>query len=182
VDWRAEARNALVVTLYVALFGSVVGVVWHAIAPRLDVDRVLHGSEAAMKPLIGDDVWLGVLGCLAAVICVAALIAVSPNTARGPGAQVGLVVGGILAMLVADRVGHLIGHGAFVATVRNEYPTGTPARSIDYVAGLLDLKARATAVLFTWPVVSVVLNVLIVAMQRPNQPTRLRVSTYPGSS
>jgi hypothetical protein len=180
-----EASTALLVTAYSVLLGSVVGVLWHAVAPRLNVVSALKDTTVGMKPLIGQDVWLGLLGLMAGVVCVALLRVVAGGQADGPGAQIGLAAGGLLGMLVAERVGHLIGLHAFDASTATAVRALLPnvsQQGIRYVIGLIDLKVRTRAVLFGWPIVSVLLNVIIVAMRRPIPPTRVVVSAYSGSS
>jgi hypothetical protein len=180
VDWWAEIWIAGAVTAFAALFGALVGVVWHAVAPRIHIVAAAQGSSAAMKPLIGDDLWLGVLGVAAGIICVALLILVAPHASKGPGAQLGLAVGGALGMLVAARVGHLIGHRDLTALIKSNYPTAGPS-FVSLVLSYFDFKVRLTGVLLSWPFVSVLLSVFIVGLRTVNQPTMLVVPTYPVS-
>ncbi|MGN6473242.1 MAG: hypothetical protein ACTHK4_06290 [Mycobacteriales bacterium] len=183
VNWRIEGRTAAVVAVFATLLGSLVGVVWHAVAPRINIVGIAAGrlTGTGFKPMIGDDVWLGVVGIAAAVVCVAALLLVAPDAARGPGATVGLAIGGFLGMLVAARVGHLIGHSDFDSTLRAAYPNA-PVPRITAFLGYYDFSLRAKAALFTWPLVSLALNTLILSLRTGNQPTPLMASAYPGSS
>lgn len=183
VNWQVETRNALVIALYATLLGSLAGVVWHALAPRINIVGIAAGrlTGTGYKPMIGDDVWLGLVGVVAAIICVGALLIVAPDASRGPGAMFGLAIGGFLGMLVAARVGHLIGHSDFDTALRSAYPQAQVSRITSFL-GSYDFSLRAKAALFTWPFVSVALNTLILGMRRTNQPTPLMVSAYPGSS
>jgi hypothetical protein len=156
-DWSAEARTAAVVTVFAALLGSVVGVIWHAVAPTVGLLAAVNGSAAAMKPFIGDDVWLGFLGAIAGVVCVLVLTLTAPEASRGPGAQIGLAAGGFLGMLVAARVGHQIGHSDVNHSLQAIFRGGDPA-GIRRVVTLLDFKVRATGMLLSWPIVSVVVS------------------------
>ncbi|HVU61663.1 MAG TPA: hypothetical protein VHA79_08675 [Mycobacteriales bacterium] len=185
VSWRLEARNALLVTTYLALFGSVVGIIWHAFAPRVDIlPLAVRGSQGAMKPLIGADVWLGGLGLAAAVVCVLTLAVVHRDAMEGPGATVGLAVGGILGMLVAARVGHLLGRHDLYDTLRTIYPHPTAAvdHQLHAYVRTWDLGVRAQGVLLAWPLAAVLLNGIVVAFRRPNQAPPGSWSAYPGSS
>jgi hypothetical protein len=179
--WFGEALVAIVVAVFATLLGSLVGVVWHALAPHVAIVPAAQGSADAMKALIGDDLWLALLGIVAGVVCVAALVAVSPRASARPGAMVGLAVGGLLGMLVAARVGHLIGHGDLTHALRTQVP-GIGAADIKLVLSYFDFSARWKAALLSWPIASVLLNAVIAAMRVPNQPTRLVLSAYPGSS
>lgn len=185
IRWRKELGTAVLVTAFVTLFGSVVGVIWHWVAPRVDIiPLATRGSEEALKPLIGADVWLGALGTIAAVLCVAVLAIVSRDAMDGPGASVGLAVGGILAMLVAARVGHLMGQHDLFNTLRSAYPHPTAAidRQLKAYVQPYGLGVRAQGVLLSWPLVAVLLNGVIVGVRTANQAPPARVSAYPGSS
>jgi hypothetical protein len=160
IRWRQEARNTLLVTAYVALLGSIVGIVWHAVAPRVDIiPLATRGSQGAMKPLIGADVWLGGLGLAAALVCVVTLAIVDRDATEGPGAMLGLAVGGLLGMLVAAVDKQL---RAYVLT--------------------WDLRVRAQGVLLSWPLAAVLLNGVTIALRRPNEVPPVRQPAYPGSS
>jgi hypothetical protein len=181
LDWRAEALIALVVTAFATLLGSVVGVVWHALAPQVAIIPAAEGSAQAMKALIGDDLWLALLGIVAGVLCVGVSVAVAPASTDGPGAAVGLAVGGLLGMLVAARVGHLIGHRDLTDVLRAQAP-GLSSADVKRVLSFLDFSARWKAALLSWPIVSVLLHAAIAGVRGANQPTRLVLSAYPGSS
>lgn len=181
VEWLREARIALVVGAFVTLLGSVVGVVWHAVASKPALLDVASASEGAMKLLIGEDLWLGLLGVFAGVVSVALLRVVTSSAADGPGAQLGLAVGGLLAMLVAARTGHLIAHDSLAAALRSKYPDADPS-VVTYLAKLFAFKLRMKAVLLSWPFAAVLLNAFIVGVRPPNQAARVLVSAYSGSS
>jgi hypothetical protein len=181
INWMLEARVGLVVTVFTLLLGSVVGLVWHAVAPQVGVVAAVNGSAAATKPLIGDDLWLALIGVIAGVVCVLVLRLLAPHVADGPGALVGLAIGGFLGMLVAARVGHLIGHQDLADIVRTNFPKGGQ-RAVDLVLGYFDFTVRAKAVLFAWPIVSVLLSGIITWIRALNQPTPRAASPYPGFS
>lgn len=180
-DVRAEAQSALVVTAFSTLLGGLVGVIWYAVAPRIGIVAVANGSGNTMKSLIGDDVWLGTIGALAGVFCVTVLRLTAPRAARGPGAMLGLGVGGLLGMLVAARVGHLIAHPHLYHALRAAFPN-VPLQAITYYVHLFDFSVRAQAVLLAWPFVAVFVNAFVGGVQPVNQPTRVPGSTYSGSS
>jgi hypothetical protein len=181
LHWRQEAAYAFVVATFSTVLGGLVGVVWYAVAPRLGIVAVAHGSSATMKSLISDDLWLAFLGAVAGIVCVAALLLVSPRAARGPGATLGLGVGGLLGMLVAARVGHLLGHPHLADALRSAFPD-VPLKALDYYVHLFDYTVRAKAVLLAWPFAAVALNSVILAARTENRPTPAMVSAYPGSS
>lgn len=185
IQWRSEIGTAVLVSAFATLLGSVVGVVWHWVAPRVDIiPLATRGSEEALKPLIGADVWLGALGAVAAVVCVAVLAVVNRDAMDGPGVSVGLAIGGVLGMLVAARVGHLMGSHDLFHTLRSAYPHPTAAidRQIKTYVQPYGLGVRAQGVLLSWPMVAVLLNAVIVGLRSANQAPSAGLPTYPGSS
>jgi hypothetical protein len=154
VDWRAEAVAGGLITVFSALLGGALGPIWHAVAPRLNLVAANDGSEAATKLLIGDDLWLGLLGIVAGVGCVFLLVITFPGAARGPGAVIGLAAGGILGSLVAAHVGHQIGHRQMVSALGRTFPDARPG-GIKAFLTYYDFRVRAQEVLIGWPVAAV---------------------------
>jgi hypothetical protein len=181
ISWGKEIRTAVLVSAFLTLLGSIVGIAWHALAPEIGIVDATNGSTAAMKALIGDDAWLGGLGLVAGVLSVLVLIVVARDDAEGPGATIGLAVGGFLGMLVAARVGHLIGHRELADAVKGGFPGVTP-KGVKIVLSYFDFSVRAKGVLFSWPLAAVLLNGVIVFIRSLNEPPPQRLSTYPGSS
>lgn len=152
---RTEVGLGLVVATYSALLGSVVGLIWEAGAPRIHLAAAINGSESAAKPLIGDDVRLGILGIIAGIVIAVVLLIVGSNRERGPGEVLGLAAGGVLGALVAARVGDLARHHAMVKAVEAAVPGATSAQTTR-VLGYFGFHVRATGVLMLWPIASVV--------------------------
>jgi hypothetical protein len=157
VNWRLEAVVAVLVVAYSTLLGSVVGLIWPRVAPHLQLVRAINGSEAATKALLGDDMWLGALGLIAGVLSVAVLSVMARDDAGGPGAALGLVVGGVLGSLVAAHVGHQVQHPHVVSALRSSFP-GITHQSIATILGYFDFKVRAKAVLVAWPLAAVLVH------------------------
>ncbi|HEX3898616.1 MAG TPA: hypothetical protein VHW74_05540 [Mycobacteriales bacterium] len=180
INWRAEIVTAVVLAIFVALLGSAVGLIWHAVAPHIDVNAALDNPEEKTKALMGDDLWLGLLGLIGGVVCVALVAVAAPDSLDGPGALVGLVVGGFLAMYVADRVGYLVSGSSLRMTLSAAFPDATP-KGLDSVVGLLDFKVRAMAVMISWPLASLLVSSTITWLRAIKQPTVRPVPAYPGS-
>jgi hypothetical protein len=180
INWRAEIVTAVVVVLFVAVIGSAVGLIWHAVAPHVDIHAAINNPEEKTKALVGDDLWLGLLGLIAGVVCVVAVFVVMPDMVDGPGAMIGLVVGGLLAMFVADRVGYLVGVSSVRSTLVAAFP-GASSKGIDNVVGLLDFKVRATAMMVSWPAASLVVSLMFTWTRAVKQPTLRTIPAYPGS-
>src|SRR6201999_1632168 len=62
IRWGTEIVVAGFVTAYSAVLGGLVGVIWPHVAPRVRLVPAINGSEAASKALLGDDMWLALLG------------------------------------------------------------------------------------------------------------------------
>lgn len=157
VDWRAETKILLVAAAFSTLLGGVVGLIWPRLAPHIDVVHAYYqGSVTATKALLGDDVWFGFLGVLAAVVCVAILRLTAGELARGPGAVLGLAVGGVLGSLVAAHIGTAVQQPNIVAAVHAQVMTAKPT-DIARILGYFNFRLRANEMLLAWPVTAVVL-------------------------
>jgi hypothetical protein len=154
INWRTEGVVFVLVTAYSVVLGGVVGLIWPRVAPHLHLLPAINGSEAATKALLGDDLWLGLLGIVAGVLCVAVLALVAKDAAGGPGALLGLAAGGVLGSLVAAHVGHLVEHPHVVSALRAAVPAITH-REIVTILGYFDFRLRYKAVLVAWPVTAV---------------------------
>jgi hypothetical protein len=150
VRWRHDGIVALVVAALVTMAGAVMGLIWSATAPKLSLPAVVAGSEATFKSQIGADGRFLFLGIVAGVVCAGAVVAFGE---RGPGAVVGLAVGGVLAALVANRVGIVAQHDATMSALRS---LGLP--HTDHVLDLVGFRVRAQGVLLAWPVAALVVH------------------------
>jgi hypothetical protein len=155
VDWRQEGVVAALVLVFSTLFGGAVGLIWHALAPKLNLVAANNGSAAATKALLGDDIWFGFIGVAAGVLCVAAAAIVAPRVVRGPGAMVGLAVGGLLGSLVAAHIGHHIGHDDMLSALNQTFPGAKPGGIHNYLS-FYDFRVRTSAVILSWPFAAVV--------------------------
>jgi hypothetical protein len=167
INWRAEGVVALLVAAYSAILGAAVGLVWPRVAPQVRVLHAAQGSEAALKALLGDDVWLGFLGIFAAAVCTAILAISARDAGRGPGGMVGLAVGGLLGSLVAVHIGHVVygaQHPYLRAEVHNAFPS-VPSDQVTHVLNVLRFTLRDKAALLAWPVAAVVLQAATVIVR-----------------
>jgi hypothetical protein len=157
VRWRSDGPVAVLTTVLVALTGAAVGLIWSAISPKLSLPAVVAGSEAPFKAQIAADGRFLLLGIAAGVLCAAVLLALGQ---RGPGAVVGLAVGGVLAALVANRVGVVAQHDATLSSLRSLGLAHT-ARVFD----LVGFRVRAMGVLLGWPLAAVLVYGLASLLQ-----------------
>jgi hypothetical protein len=120
--------------------------------------------------------WLALLGILAGVVTLAVALLIAPDATSGPGAVLGLAVGGVLGSLVAAQVGHLVQHPHVLADLRVAYP-GITRQSTATILGYFDFRVRAKAVLVAWPLAAVIGHTLVTILRQyspawPGRPGR----------
>jgi hypothetical protein len=138
-DVRAGGLAAVVTVL----LGAPVGLLWAALAPRVDV--VIAGENVQLAEPGSNDFIAGDGYFLLAVLlagAVGGLIAWWLGREHGPAVVVGLAVGGILAAFVAMRVGQQVG----LEEVEQAVSAGTQG------ALELSLRVRAREAVVAWPV------------------------------
>ena len=153
-----EVVSGLLTAVYVTLAGAVVGLVWAAVAPKLSKSALLNVSGAMFHPQIGADAWFLIVGGLAGIAC--AIVAVLVLGEPGPGVVAGLGVGGLAAAFVADRVGYL-------AQLHDSTQMAVAAfRSLGLApdVGQLEFRVRALGVLTVWPIASLAVVGLVLAV------------------
>ncbi len=181
IDWSRESVVFALVTVFSTLLGGAVGPIWHAVAPRLNLVSANDGSAAATKLLIGDDLWLGLVGILAGVVCVALLMIAAPKAGQGPGAVIGLAVGGVLGAIVAAHIGHQIGHRQISRNLARLYPHASRS-GLKLFFSYYDFRVRARAVLLGWPLAAVACAGLVSVVTGIRDAGRADPGNYPGSS
>jgi len=166
--WRAAVRDltlrdlraGLVFLLALTVAGPLLGLLWAAIAPRLDVAAGISGSETAFSAQADIDATFGFI-CLGTGL-IAGVAARWRAADGGWPVPVGIAAGGLAGSLLAGWIGHLVrSPGAL-----RQLPPHAPA----YVAGLVDFKVRATGLYVVLPATALV--VLAVALWLPAALTR----------
>jgi len=150
VRWRHDGLVLLVTTALVAVAGAVMGLIWSSTAPKLSIRSLAAGSEATFKSQVGADARFLLLSVLAGIVCAAVVLAFGQ---RGPGAVLGLAIGGVLAALVANRVGVVAQHDATMSALKS--------LGISHSARVLDLvgfRVRAQGVLLAWAIAALVVH------------------------
>jgi hypothetical protein len=150
VRWPHDGVVLVTTTALVTMAGAVVGLIWSATAPKLSIRELAAGSEATFKTQVGADARFLLLSILAGVVCAAIVLAFGQ---RGPGAVVGLAVGGVLAALVANRVGVVAQHDATLSALKS-LGLSHSAR----VLNLVGFRVRAQGVLLAWAIASLVVH------------------------
>jgi hypothetical protein len=150
VDWRQDTIVALLIAAYVTVAGAAVGLLWSATAPTLPIKQVLAGSEEPFRTQIAADGRFLVYGVIAGIVCAVIVLALRQD---GPGATVGLAVGGVLAALVANRVAMDAQHHGTLLTLRALH-----LQVSHHAFDLLGLQVRAKGVLMAWPIAAVAVH------------------------
>jgi len=158
-SWLQELRDFLLITVYVVLTGPIVGLLWSASGPKLDLFRALAGSGEAWRAEDGADVHFGLLCVAAGAVCAAIAVLLRMD---GPGALTGLAVGGLGAAFVADRVGYLLNRGD---TLDLLHARAVPLRLLSDVGIDPFFKVRALGVVVAWPMAALVIYVSALALR-----------------
>jgi hypothetical protein len=159
---RTEVGLGVVVAAFSTLLGAAVGLIWAAGAPRIHLAGAVDGSESAAKPLIGDDVRLGLLGIVAGILMAVVVLVAGRHRDRGPGEVLGLALGGVLGALVAARVGDVSRHHEMVKALAAVVP-GVSSKESARLLGFFGFHVRATGVLMLWPIAAVAVHLLVTA-------------------
>jgi hypothetical protein len=154
---HSQAAIAALTTVFVALLGPPVGLIWAALAPKVSIPAIASGANAAFHAQVGADVWFLIVGAVAGVLTAVAAIAVLRE--EGPGLAVGLAFGGALAAVIADRVGYLSEQHATTTALRalGATPDGSTISEIDF-------RVRALGVLTAWPLAALVVLGIVIAV------------------
>lgn len=138
-----EVRAGLVAAVVTLLVAAPVGLLWAAVAPRVDV--VISGSrvdlaDSGSAAFIAGDGFFLLAVALAGVV--GGLVAWWLARQPGPGVVLGLALGGLAAAYVAMVVGQQVGYDAVQTAVDGGLQGGLE----------LNLRLRAKEALVGWPV------------------------------
>lgn len=168
--WRYDVRVAGVVVVVSVLLGAPAGLLWSAVAPRLQVTLTDQGPQVpnleSSKAFVGADgsylVVMGVLGLLCGTV--AWFLA----RRSGPWTVVALVVGGTLAALTAAAVGLRPGTQHAIEALQK----GSPLRGhLELFLGRrtgTNVSLRAPWAAVAWPV-GALTAFLSFALRRPEE-------------
>jgi hypothetical protein len=151
-----DLRAGLVCLSALVVAGPLLGLVWAAVAPRLDVAAGIGGSETAFTAQADIDATFGFV-CLGAGIIAGALARWRAPDGGWP-VGVGLGGGGLAASLLAGWVGHLVRSPGVLHRL--------PPHTSGYIVGLVDLRVRSHGLYLVLPFVA--LLVLALSLWLPN--------------
>ncbi|HLL65978.1 MAG TPA: DUF2567 domain-containing protein [Micromonosporaceae bacterium] len=128
VSW-AECLVGLAVAVLVAVLGAPLGLLWRALAPRVELIKTARGIfpvEAEPEGYFADDGWFVVIGAMAGLLLgVAAWVLL--RRFRGPVVLVGLVVGSVAGAVLGAWLGHRVGLADYERLLRDA-PVGARLR------------------------------------------------------
>jgi hypothetical protein len=152
-----DTATAVLTVVFVTLLGAAAGLVWAAIAPKLSIPALAAGSDVTFRAQIGADAWFLLVGGLAGALCAVVVVALVGEP--GPHLTAALAFGGLAAAFVADRVGYLSERGATSDALHaiGAHPNAALISEIDF-------RIRALGVLAVWPLASLAVVGLVVAI------------------
>jgi hypothetical protein len=162
----AEAAAGTVALGLVALLGAPIGLLWAAVAPKVEVVRTGQGLDlvsSETKSFVGADGWLFVLGLLVGAVC--GFVAWRLGRRHALGTVLGLVLGSVLAAIIAWRVGHLVDVPRLSATLHS-----LPGKPV--IDPTLDVRAKG--VLLAWPFASAAVFLGLLAFWPNRSPSSAR--------
>lgn len=153
--WRTDLPGAAVVVVATVLLGAPAGLLWSAVAPRVSVVFTKDGPQVtdleSTKAFVGADGTFLVVVLLMGLLC--GVLAWLFARGFGPWTVGALAVGGLLAALVASRVGLMPGADAAIAALSD--PAHHTSGTIDLFLGRHEedgLHVRAPWAAVGWPV------------------------------
>jgi hypothetical protein len=161
---RPTALEIGLVLVACVIAGVVTGLVWELVTPlaqfTIDGDRLVS-PEVEGETAVAADGWFAVCTGVAGILSAVAVFA-RVRTAR-ISALAGLTLGGLLASVIAWRVGVPLGPDSLRAQAAGLYDG-------DIVSGPLRLSAHG--VLFTWPLTAVITYFALAAGLDTDRPRR----------
>lgn len=157
---RREAAEGVVVALALAVLGVVLGALWTWLAPKVPLQvtqDAIYLKDSEGEETVGADGTFTLLALAAGALTGAAVFWLRRR--GGIGVVFGLVAGGLLASLVAWKLGVAWGPTDDVVAHAREMEPGT------VFDGPLELRAKSA--LLAWPTAAVLVHLLHVALFAP---------------
>ncbi|MEV0279648.1 ABC transporter permease [Streptomyces sp. NPDC050610] len=158
-----ELRQAAVVAVAVAVAGVLLGLLWLWLAPRIPLisdDRAVYLKDPEGEQAIGMDGTFVLLALGFGVLSAAVVFWLRRR--GGIALVVGLAVGGLLASVIAWRLGVWLGPETDIVAAARSAGKG--------VAFDAPLKLSAMGTLLAWPFVAMVVHLVLTALFGPRDP------------
>lgn len=174
--YRSDIKAGLVVFAAVLVLGVPAGILWEAITPKVQVvarGGITFYAQPEGSASITADGNFALIGVAAGVICACAAFARYRH--NGVATVLGLVAGGVLASLLAYRIGHLLGP--------DDLREGATPPAGDGVPFSGPLRLRAHGVLLLWALASTTVFLALTASRDPDEePAPAGRLTQPGTA
>lgn len=161
--------SAAVLAVVIAALGVPVGVLWWLVAPQAEVTVVEGGirlTETAAQVFFAADGWFAIFTLVAGVGC--GWVTVRRDRPAGHAAAVALVIGSVLAALVAWQVGEFLGSEPDPLDEVASAPVGATLP--------VGLGLRATGVLLLWAIGA--LGTFLAATLAAREPDEIEASAW----
>ncbi|WP_241842472.1 hypothetical protein [Pseudofrankia sp. BMG5.36] len=158
----------IVCLLALTAAGPLLGLLWAATAPHLDVAASISGSENAFTTQADIDATFGFI-CLGAGIAAGVLARLRAADAGWP-VPAGLTAGGFAGSLLAGWIGHLVRSPGVLDQL--------PPNAGSYVISLVDMRVRATGLYLVLPMAALLVLALSLWLPAP-WPRRRRRGVEP---
>ncbi|MFC7309173.1 AAA family ATPase [Streptomyces monticola] len=162
-DMKTELREAAVIAVAVAVSGALLGLLWGWLAPH--VPLVSDGKAVFLKDTEGEQA-IGADGTFILLAlafgAVSALVVFLVRKRGGVPLAVALMLGGLLASVVAWRLGILFGPGDDVVARAKAAGPGVPFDA--------PLKLTAMGALIAWPIAALAVHLGLTALFGPRDP------------
>ncbi|MBL1097066.1 ABC transporter permease [Streptomyces coffeae] len=163
-ELRAELVQASLVAIAVAVSGVLLGLLWLWLAPRVPMvlagDNAVYLKNSEGEDAIGAD---GVFALLALAFgALTAIVVFLLFRQGGIALVIGLAIGGVLASVIAWRLGVWLGPSADIAAHAREVGKGV---TFD---GPLELRAKGA--LLSWSVAAMVVHLMLTGLFGPRDP------------
>lgn len=170
--WREDLTAFGCITVASVLLGAPAGLLWSALSPRYTVEvtdaQLNTPNLQSTKAFIGADGSYLVVMLVVGLLC--GVLAWLFARRSGPFTVLGLVVGGVLAALIAQRIGLQPGSDSALAALKE----GSSFRGeVDLFLGVRDQKSGDTSLRSAWAAVGwpvgALLSFLLFAFRRPEE-------------
>ncbi len=170
--WRQDLTASVSIVVASVLLGAPAGLLWSAVSPRYTVEvtdtQLKTPGLQSTKAFIGADGSYLIVMLLAGILC--GVLAWHFARRSGPFTVLALLVGGVLAALIAQRIGLQPGSKTAVEALKE----GSPFRGqVDLFLGVRDRSNGNTSLRSAWAAVGwpigAMLAFLAFAFRRPEE-------------
>jgi hypothetical protein len=176
ISARLEVLQFGFVAAFNAVAGGLAGVIWAALGTRatlLGSGRKLEYNPQSVKYLLSNDLRFALVALVAGIVLAVLLLAAGRDDWLGPGAVVGLAVGGVLGALVAAHVGHAIAGPRLIARAQRLAGGNVPTANIKAFVAPIQFKVNWWLGYAAWPFAAVAVFLTTISLRERSDPAQL---------